>query len=120
MCKYFDATDEFGVETTQDMDPFHKLAPGAGMKSGIMKAHITVYEPGDNAHPSLPTLREFLDKNVDPTTGILTFSAPGNVRLSMDPAPLRALPSEHLDYRVGPGCSFVTHEALAMAKAERA
>src|SRR2546425_9305635 len=93
-----------------------RLVPGAGRKSGVMKGHITVYEPGDYAHPSLPTLREFITKNMDASTGILTFDAPGNVRLSMDPAPLREFPAEYLEYRVSPGCTFVTHDALTRAK----
>lgn len=118
MAKYFDAGDEFRVETTQNMDPFNRLPPGAGMKRGLMKAHVTVYEPNDECSPTLPTLREFLATNTD-EAGVLTFNAPGNVRLSMDPTPLRQLPAEFLDSRVSPGASFVTHEALARAKAER-
>jgi hypothetical protein len=65
---------------------------------------------------SLPTLRDLLAKSVDPTTGLLKYDIFG-VPLTMDPAPLRALPREYLDYRVGPGCSFVTHEALAHGSA---
>lgn len=115
MAKYFQATSDFGIEGVQEMDPTHP--GGAGIKSGIMTAFLRVYEPDDECrpHPSLPTLREFLAKNVDQATGILTF----NVRrgpLSMDATPLRGLPPAYLDYRVSPGFSFVTHEALARAQ----
>ncbi len=115
MSKYFQATADYGIEATQEMDPAHP--GGSGLKSGIMTACVHVYEPSDECqpHPSLPTLREFLAKNVDPASGILTFSM-GQQKLSMDPAPLRDLPSEYLNYRVSPGCIFVTHESLAFAK----
>jgi len=118
MAKYFDATDEYGVETTRDMDTGRTLPPGAGLKSGTMRLHFTVYEPGDpcEPHPSLPTLGELLARNVDPQTGLLTFDRFG-VPLSMDPAPLRELPREYLDYRVTPGCTFVTHDAIARTRA---
>jgi hypothetical protein len=63
MCRYFTATDEFAVETTQDMDPErrrNRLMPG------LVKAMLTVDEPADDAHPLLPTLREFLANHTDP------------------------------------------------------
>ncbi len=116
VCKSFTATDEYAVDAIRDMDPSGSLPGGAGMRSGVLRARVTVWEPGEDAHPSLPTLRELLEKNVDAATGTLTFVAPGNTRLSMDPAPLRALPAEYLDYRVSPGCEFVTHAALERAR----
>lgn len=116
MARSFDAADKFAVERTEDMDPFHTLAPGTGTRSGVMKAHVTVWEQGDKPHESQPTLREFLAKNVDPTTDVLTFTAHTGVRLSMDPTPLRELPAEYLDRRVSPGCTFVTDEARERAR----
>jgi hypothetical protein len=109
MCKYFTATDDLAVETKRDMDPAH---PGARLMPGLMKARVTVYEPADEAHPSLPTLREFLAKHTNPESGLVSFDYLGPT-LTIDPAPLLQLPPEYLDYRVGPGSSFVTHEALA-------
>jgi hypothetical protein len=114
MSKYFSATDEFRIETSQDMDPERK---GTHIMPGLMRAHITVYEPGDDAHPSLPTLRDFLAKHIDPNTGLLTYEMLGS-KLTLDPTPLRQLPAEYLDYRLSPGASFVTHEALNRARAE--
>jgi hypothetical protein len=113
MTKYFGAADRFGVRTTQDMDPAH---PGTRLMPGIMKASLSVYEPSDECqpHPSLPTLGELLEK-VDPKTGVLTFDYVGRP-LSMDAAPLLALPAEYRGYRVSPGCSFVTLEALGRVK----
>jgi hypothetical protein len=52
MCKYFTATDEFAVPTTRDMDPEDR---GTRLMTGLMKAFLTIYEPNDDAHPSLPT-----------------------------------------------------------------
>ena len=108
MCKYFSAEDEYAVETIRDMDPERK---GTRVMSGRMKAHLTVYEPGDDPHPSLPTLRAFLADHLDAKTGLLSYELSGP-RLLTDPAPLMALPAEYMDYRVSPGASFVTHEAL--------
>ena len=112
MCKYFSAGDEYAVETTRDMDPEQK---GTRVMSGRMKAHLTVYEPGDHAHPSLPTLRAFLSDYIDPKTGLLSYEILGP-KLTIDPAPLMALPEEYLDYGVSPGASFVTHEALELSR----
>ena len=108
VCKYFTAGDEYAVETTRDMDPERR---GNRVVSGLMKAHITVYEPGDYGHPSLPTLRAFLADHIEPTTGLLSYTRLGP-KLTIDPAPLMALPEEYLGYRVSPGATFVTHEAL--------
>lgn len=109
MCKYFTATDEFAIETTRDMDPEHR---GTRLMPGLMKAMITVYEPGDQAHPSLPTLRDFLAVHTDPESGLLSYDRLGPT-LTIDPAPLLQLPPEYLEYRVSLGSSFVTLEALA-------
>jgi hypothetical protein len=98
MCKYFTATDEFAVPTTRDMDPEHR---GTRLI--------------DDADPSLPTLREFLATNTDPTSGLTSYALLGP-RLTIDPAPLLRLPPEYLAYRVGPGASFVTDEALAWSR----
>jgi len=112
MCRYFTATDEFAVRTTQDMDPEHR---GTHLMPGLMKAFVTIYEPNDDAHPSLSTLREFLAENTDPESGLVSYALLGP-RLTIDPAPLLQLPPEYLDYRVGPGASFVTDEALALSR----
>lgn len=76
-----------------------------------MRAFITVYEPGDEADPSLPTLLQFLSQNTDPRTGILTYRRTGH-SLSFDPAPLRALPAQYLQYNVSPGATFAPHDTL--------
>jgi hypothetical protein len=115
MCKYFTATDEFAVSATQDMDPEHR---GVHLMPGQMKAMITIYEPIDEPHQSLPTLREFLAKHTDPESGLLKYDVMGPT-LTIDPAPLLQLPPEYLDYRVGPGSSFVTDEALAWSRSRR-
>jgi len=117
MTRYFEAGPEHAVETARDMDPERRLPPGQGIRPGLMRLHLSVYEPNDECqpHPSLPTLGELLAKNVDTTTGLLRYEMEG-VPLAMDPAPLTELPAEYLDYRVSPGCSFVTHEALERAK----
>ena len=112
MCRYFTATDELAVETTQDMDPEHR---GTRPMPGLMKAMVTIYEPVDDAHPSLPTLREFLAKHTDTESGLVRYDFFGPT-LTIDPTPLLELPPEYLDYRVGPGCSFVTHEALTRSR----
>ena len=78
---------------------------------GLMRAFLTVYEPGDDAHPSLPTLREFIDRHLDTATGLVRYEMLGTT-LAIDPLPLRQLPVEYLEYRVSPGSSFVTFEAL--------
>ena len=88
MCKYFTATDEFAVPTTQDMDPEHR---GTRFMPGVMKAFVTIYEPNDDAHPSLPTLREFLAKNTDPKSGLVSYAVLGP-RLTIDPAPFSSMP----------------------------
>jgi hypothetical protein len=96
------------------MDPERK---GTRLMPGLMKAHITVYEPGDYAHPSLPTLRTFLADYTEPNTGLLSYDRLGP-KLTIDPAPLLALPEEYLDYRVSLGATFVTHEALRRTQAQ--
>ena len=112
MCKHFTATDEHAVEAIKDMDPERR---GTRVMAGLMKAMVTIYEPGDAPHPSLPTLREFLAKHTDPESGIVSYDFLGPT-LMIDPTPLLQLPPEYLDYRVGPGSSFVTHEALARSR----
>jgi len=72
MCKYFTATDEFAVPTTRDMDPEHR---GTRLMPGLMKAFVTIYEPDDDAHPSLSTLREFLGRT--PTQSPDSSATPG-------------------------------------------
>jgi hypothetical protein len=74
MCKDFTAGDEYAIETTRDMDPERN---GSRVMPGVMKAHIMVYEPGDDAHPSLPTLRDFLADHTDRNTGLLSFDRLG-------------------------------------------
>jgi hypothetical protein len=112
MCKYFTATDEFAVKTTHDIDPEKR---GTRLMPGLMKAMVTIYEPNDDPHPSLPTLREFLATHTDPESGLVSYNLLGPT-LTIDPTPLLQLPPEYLDYRVGPGLSFVTDEALAHAR----
>src|SRR6266404_1170679 len=109
MSKWFTATDDLAVETKKDMNP---AGPGTRVMAGLMKAMVKVYEPGEVADPSLPTLWEFLAKHTDPKSGLVSYDYAGPT-LTIDPRPLRQLPPEYLDYRVGPGSSFVTHEALA-------
>jgi len=82
---------------------------------GLMKAFLTIFEPNDDAHPSLLTLREFLAENTDRESGLVSYALLGP-RLTIDPAPLLQLPPEYLEYRVGPGASFVTDEALAWSR----
>jgi len=120
MTRYFYAGPEYAVEIARDMDPGRTLPSGQGIKSGVMRMRLSVYEPNDECdpHPSLPTLGELLAKNIDPRTGLLSYDMQG-VPLTMDPAPLRELPAEYLDYRVSPGCGFVTHEALERAGKSR-
>ncbi len=116
--KYFTASDDYAVATTQDMDP---LRPGGRLAPGLIKAMVNVYEPGDGCepHPSLPTLRQLISQHTDEATGLLAFTAPGSARpgypglmLKFDPAPLRDIPP---DWRASYGCSFVTLEALKSA-----
>jgi hypothetical protein len=115
MCKSFTATDEFAVSTTQDMDPERR---GTRVMPGLMKATITIFEPADEPHPSLPTLREFLARHTDPRSRLVTYAIMGPT-LTIDPAPLLQLPPEYLDYRVGPGATFVTDEALRWSRSRR-
>src|SRR6266566_3685749 len=109
MCKYFTATDDLAVETTKDMDPERR---SNRWMPGLMKAMVKVYELGEEADPSLPTLREFLAKHTDPESGLVNYDYAGPT-LTIDPKPLLQLPPEYLDYPVGPGSTFVTYEALA-------
>jgi hypothetical protein len=115
MCKYFTATDDLALRTTQDMDPERR---GTRLMPGLMKAMLTIYEPDDDAHPSLPTLREFLAEHTDPKSGLVIYNLLGPA-LTIDPTPMLQLPPEYLDYRVGPGASFVTDEALAFSQSRR-
>jgi len=107
MTKWISAPAEYGVETSQDMDPHH---PGTHVLPGIARAHLGVYEPGEECSPTLPTVAELLATSVNPVTGLLSIERYTGLPLRLDPAPLRELPA---DARVGPGYSFVTHEALA-------
>ena len=116
MCKNFIADDEYAIETTHNMNP---AGPEPAMRAGLMKAHISVWEPGEYAHPTLPNLREFLAKNTDPKTRLLSYTVIGSNTLTIDPTPLRELPAEYLEYRVSPGCSFVTHEAHRRMQARK-
>lgn len=116
MPKCFRATDELAVEATRDIRGKERcLVPGTAGERGQLRLYLTVWEPGDTAHPSLPTLRQFLDHYTDQATGILTYDWQGQ-RLAMDAAPLRDLPVRYSECRVSPGVSFVTHEALELAR----
>src|SRR5438270_14047013 len=100
MCKYFTATDEFAVPTTQDMDPEHR---GTRFMPGVMKAFVTIYEQNDDAHsslPSLPTLREFLAKQDYAKPGLLTYCV-ACLSLAIDYSPFLVLSREYHAYRVG-------------------
>jgi hypothetical protein len=112
MSRYFEATDEFAIESIEEMDPVHP--GGAGRKRGMRRACVHIWEPPETPHPSLPTLRELLAQRLDAGSGILTVEVAGE-SLRMDAAPLQALPPEYLDLRVSPGCVFVTHEARERA-----
>ncbi len=109
MSRHFDATDEFAVDTTQAMRvPPH--ATTVALLRGRMKAHVTVWEPEDNADASLPTVHEFLDRYVDSDRRLLSYEWQG-LRLTIDAAPLLALAGIQREYRVSPGASFVSDEA---------
>jgi len=114
MSKYFDATDEFAIAATDELGP-PGTRRGASIATGRMKAHLTVWEPEDEEHPTLPTLREFLRRHVDQQTRLLTYAFDG-WSLVMDAAPLLELPAHYLDYRVSPGATFVTDEALERSR----
>jgi hypothetical protein len=112
--QYFSAGSEFEVETTQDMNP-HK--PGTEIMPGMAKAHLTVYEEGEECSTTLPTVGDLLAKHVDPSSGLLSLRGlmGRDLDLKMDPTPLRALSQ---DRRVGPGMSFVTHAARNRARTD--
>jgi hypothetical protein len=77
-----------------------------------MRALLEVCEPPEECSPTLPTLREFLEKYTDAVSGLLHLDRVLGEPLRMDPAPLRELPARYLDYRVMPGYSSVWHDAL--------
>ena len=106
MPKYFTASEELSVETSQDMDP-HR--PGTSIMPGLARAHLTVYERGEECSGTLPTIADLLHAWVDPSTGLITLDRVTGLALKIDPAPLRDLPA---DLRVSPGYSFVTYDAL--------
>jgi hypothetical protein len=114
MSKRFDAADAFGVATTHAVGPPGTLR-GAAIATGRMKAHLTIWEPEDEEHPTLPTLREFLQQHLEPRTRRLTYAFDGR-SLVIDATPLFELPARYLDYRVSPGASFVTDEALELSR----
>lgn len=106
MTKWITAPPEHGIETSRDMDPHH---PGTRILPGIARAHLTIHESGEECSTTLPTVAELLGSCVDPETGLLSIERYVGLPLRLDPAPLRDLQG---DARVGPGYSFVTHEAL--------
>ena len=57
----------------------------------------------------------------DPVSNLVTmpYYIEHGEHFPIDPAPLLQLPPEYLDYRVGPGSSFVTDEALAWSRSRR-
>jgi hypothetical protein len=116
MPKYFDATDELAIETTDHIELLRRRAPNAAPVRGRMKAHLTIWEPEDSADSSLPTLREFVKKRVDLDGLFLSYDWQGRL-LTIDAAPLFELPSAYLDYKVSPGATFVTEDALEFARA---
>jgi hypothetical protein len=110
MSKSFVASEDLSVETTQDMDP-HR--PGTSVLPGRARAHLTVYEPGDECSDTLPTIADLLSAWVDRSTGLITLDRIAGLDLKFDPAPLRELPP---NLRVSPGYSFVTYDALRRMK----
>ena len=107
MTRFISAPPNFGVETSQDMGgPGH---PGQVMP-GVARAHLTVYEVGDEcASDTLPTVAEMLAA-ADPQTGLISIERYVGLPLRISADALRGFsPSS----RVGPGYSFVTHAALA-------
>lgn len=110
MPRYISAANEHQIETSCDMDP-HR--PGTRIMPGLARAHLTVYEPGEECSSTLPTVAEMLTKYVDPESGLVSLQGLVGLDLRLDPAALRELPP---DLRVSPGYSFVTHEALARAR----
>lgn len=110
MPRYISAADEHQIETSRDMDP---QRPGTRIMPGLARAHLTVYEPGEECLSALPTVADILTKYVDPESGLVSLQRLIGLDLRLDPAALRDLPP---DLRVSPGYSFVTHEALALAK----
>jgi hypothetical protein len=114
MSSCFDAGDEFAIAATHAVGP-PGTSRGASMATGRMKAHLMVWEPEDDEHPTLPTLGEFLHRHMDERTRLLTYPFDG-YSLVMDAAPLLELPARYLAYRVSPGASFVTDEALELSR----
>ena len=110
MPKYFHAAEDLSIETSQDMDPERR---GTHLLSGRARAHLTVYEPGEECSSTLPTIADMLRTYVDPATGLLSLQLIIGLDLKIDPTPLRELPQ---DLRVSPGYSFVTYDAMRRAK----
>ena len=109
MPQYFSAASDLEIETTQDMNPHQ---PGRANLNGMARAHLTVYEAGEQCSATLPTIGDLLTTYVDRQTGLLSLQRFVGLDLKIDPAPLRRL--DH-GLRVSPGYSFVTHEARERA-----
>ena len=109
MPKYFSADSKFEVETTQGMNPDQR---GVAAMRGVAKAHLTVYEDGEDCSNTLPTLADLLEQ-IDSATGLLSLERYVGLDLKMDPTPLRDLPQH---WRVSPGYGFITNEARARAR----
>ena len=107
------APPEYGVETSQNMGGPDR--PGWAM-TGVARAHLTIYDPDDEcASDTLPTVAEVL-ATADPRTGHISIERYVGLPLRIDADALREFP---LDSRVGPGYSFITHDALAKGANER-
>ena len=114
MTKWITAPPEYGIEAVRDMDP---RQPGTRVLPGIARAFLTIHEPGDECgSDTLPTVRDLL-ASADPVTGVISIERYVGLPLRIDAASLTGLSP---DSRVGPGDSFVTHEALAAHAAEQA
>jgi hypothetical protein len=109
MSKSFDASEEFGVETIQSV-PVPGRASALTPLRGRVKAHVTIWDPTEHAHPSLPTLAEFLEQNLDANGRVVTYQWDGH-KLTIDARPLLAFTGAELEYRVSPGAIFVSDEA---------
>lgn len=105
VARYLTAAPEHGVEIAHQWDPQRSGAPRVVV--GIARAQLLVYEPGDHGCEGLPTIAQMLLNQVDPATGLLMiYGATADVRLPMDPGPLRDLPP---DLRVSHGYMFTPH-----------
>jgi hypothetical protein len=109
MSQSFDASDQFAVQTTHSV-PVPGQAAAFTPVRGRIRAHITVWDPTEDANASLPTLADFVERHVDASRRVLTYEWDGE-QLTIDAGPLLSLTGAELEYRVSPGAIFVSDEA---------